>query len=81
MVDEPNTQLIALERAVAACGGQAPLARKIGVKQAHIWNWLNKSLRAPAEYAIAIENATDRMVTRHELRPDIYPSEEQRAAS
>jgi DNA-binding transcriptional regulator YdaS (Cro superfamily) len=63
----------ALERAVELAGGQKPLADLIGTTQPNIWYWLNKSKRGvPSEYAAAIEEATG--VTRHELRPDIFPA-------
>lgn len=68
-----------LERAVAIAGGQVALARKLGLKQAHVWWWLNRAKKLPAEQAIAIEKATDGKVSRHELRPDIYPIEERAA--
>ncbi len=66
-------QTTALEKAVEILGSQAELARKIGKKQAHIWNWLHRDRRVPADMAMQIELATDGKVTRHELRPDIYP--------
>lgn len=62
----------ALERAIEAAGSQAELARRIGKKQAHIWNWLNRDKCVPAEVAIPIEQATEGKVTRHDLRPDIF---------
>ena len=65
----------ALKRAVEIAGGQTALAEALGVKQAHVWNWLNRDNALPAEYCIPIERATDGRVTRHELRPDIYPDE------
>ena len=64
-----------LERAIKLVGSQAELARRIGKKQAHIWNWLNRDSRIPAEVVAAIESATDGAVTRHDLRPDLYPRE------
>ena len=63
----------ALEKAVELAGGQTALAESIGVKQTHIWNWLNRDKRVPAERVIAVEQATDGRVSRHSLRPDIYP--------
>jgi len=63
----------ALQRAVRFCGSQAELARRIGRKSAHIWNWLNRDKKVPAEAVLLIESATDFTVTRHELRPDLYP--------
>lgn len=69
----------ALERAVLAIGSQAALAKAIGVKPQHIWNWLNRDSRVPAEQVLSIERATAGSVTRGELRPDLYPPQEQAA--
>lgn len=64
-----------LHRAVTCAGSQSELARRIGVKQMHVWNWLNRSKgKVPAEYVLPIEKATG--VSRHELRPDLYPIED-----
>lgn len=64
-----------LQRAVAEAGSQTELARRIGVRQMHIWNWLNRSKgKVPGEYVLPIEKATG--VSRHELRPDLYPIED-----
>ena len=67
----------ALENAIQLAGGQTQLARRLGgsVKQAYIWNWLNRDKRVPGEYVIPIEKAVDGKVTRHELRPDLYPKD------
>lgn len=62
-----------LTKAVALVGGQTQLARLLGVKQANVWHWLNKAERVPGEYVLAIESATGGQVTRHDLRPDLYP--------
>lgn len=62
----------ALQRAIDAAGGQSELARRIGKKQGNIWDWLQAG-RVPAEACIPIERAVGGAVTRHELRPDIYP--------
>jgi TorA maturation chaperone TorD/DNA-binding transcriptional regulator YdaS (Cro superfamily) len=62
----------ALERAIAAAGGQSALARLIGKSQGHVWHWLKVAKRVPAEAVLAIEEATG--VPRHELRPDVYPA-------
>lgn len=62
-----------LQRAIEILGGQSALARACGKKQAHVWYWLNRSGRVPAEQAITIEQATGGEVSRHDLRPDIYP--------
>ncbi len=64
--------ITALERAIAAAGGQSALARLIGKTQGHVWHWLKVAKRVPAEAVLAIEDATG--VPRHELRPDVYPA-------
>lgn len=60
-----------LQQAVEHAGGQAALAIAIGVKQQHVWNWLNRSGKpAPSEHCAAIEGATGGAVMRWALRPD-----------
>lgn len=68
----------ALEKAIEKVGSQAELARRIAssirpIKQQHVWNWLNRDDTIPAEVVLDIERETG--VSRHELRPDIYPVE------
>ena len=65
-----NQALSALRQAVELAGGQSALARKIGVKQANVWDWLNRAKIAPANKIVAIERATG--VSREKLRPDIF---------
>lgn len=69
-----SKEMRALKRAIDKAGGQSALARACGVKQGHVWHWLNKSRRVPAEQALAVEAATGGAVTRYELRPDIFDS-------
>lgn len=72
----------ALQRAVEITGGQSALARAIGVKQAHVWYWLNRMQgKVTAEHVLAIESATGGQVTRSELRPDLYPPDEEASAA
>lgn len=62
-----------LKRACDLVGGQKHLADRIGVTQSMVWYWLERSKRGvPAEYVLPIEDATDKAVSRHELRPDIF---------
>jgi DNA-binding transcriptional regulator YdaS (Cro superfamily) len=61
----------ALCSAVDRAGGQSALARICGVGQPAVWKWLQSSKRLPAEHVLAVEAATK--VSRHHLRPDIYP--------
>lgn len=66
-----------IKRAVELAGGQAALARIVGVTQPTVWAWLRKG-EMPAEYVLATERATG--ISRHALRPDIYPRDEVKAA-
>ena len=54
-------------------GSQSALARLIGVSQQAVFKWLAKARPLPAEHVLAVEAATG--VSKHELRPDIYPDE------
>lgn len=49
-------------------GSQKALADKIGVVQSAVANWLRRG-NIPAEHCLAIEIATQRRVTRQQLRP------------
>ncbi len=60
----------ALERAITQVGGVAALARAINVTPQAVSQWD----RVPAERALAVEKATDGKISRHDLRPDLYPS-------
>lgn len=66
---------LALQKAVTILGSQSALAKAIGKRQGHVWHWLNKGGKVPAEAVLPIERATNGAVTRHELRPDLYPEE------
>lgn len=67
------TRYEALENAIARAGSQQAFADILGVSQPTVWRWLNQSKRIPAEYVLRVEAATG--VSRHLLRPDIYPRE------
>jgi len=67
----------AIQRACAAIGGQSALARELGVTSQAIQKMCSKG-KVPAERVIAIERLTG--VSRHDLRPDLYPTAEQAAA-
>lgn len=56
-------------------GSQEALAERIGTRQQTVSWWLNESGKVPAEFVLKVEAATNREVTRHQLRPDIYPAE------
>lgn len=63
-------RISALDRAIAIAGGTAALANWIGVTSQAISQWK----RIPPGRVIAIERATG--VSRHDLRPDLYPRED-----
>jgi DNA-binding transcriptional regulator YdaS (Cro superfamily) len=64
----------ALRKAIDNAGGQTALARALGLKsQGSISNWLLRDKRVPAERVLEVERATG--VSRHDLRPDLYPRE------
>lgn len=67
------TPIEALAGAVKAVGGQSAFARLCGKAQPTVWKWLQNGKRLPAEHVLIVEAATG--VSRHLLRPDIYPVE------
>lgn len=73
VVPDPSApHKLALQRACDAVGGQKSLAGRIGTTQSKVWYWLARSRRGvPGEFVLAIEAASG--VSRHDLRPDIYP--------
>jgi DNA-binding transcriptional regulator YdaS (Cro superfamily) len=63
----------ALKLACKQAGGEAKLAEAIGKTRSHISTWKFRGM-IPAEMAIPIEAASG--VSRHVLRPDLYPAVE-----
>jgi DNA-binding transcriptional regulator YdaS (Cro superfamily) len=72
MIDAPSPYE-ALELAVIRAGSQSALARICELSPTAVWKWLQSSKRVPAECVLRIEEKTG--VSRHDLRPDIYPRE------
>ena len=70
-----------LDQAIDLVGGQSALARLLSddtgqrVSQARVWAWVHRVPKVPAEFAIPIERVTGGRITRHQLRPDLYPPE------
>ncbi|VEI25147.1 phage protein [Bordetella bronchiseptica] len=58
----------ALRRACALLGSRAALARAIDVKPQQIDNWLRRDKEIDPVYCARIEAATDKQVTRQQLR-------------
>ena len=67
----------ALQAAIEHLGGQRSLAREltkrgIPVEQAHVWNWLHRNKEVPAHVCPHLECITEGVVTREQLRPDVF---------
>lgn len=62
-----------LVEAIRIAGSQAAMATICGVSQPSVWRWVHSSKALPAEHVLKVEAATG--VSRHELRPDLYPRE------
>lgn len=69
-----------IQRAAAACGGVAQLAKRINRAYAYAWQITHGVRPVPPTLVLAIENATGGEVTRHDLRPDIFGPAPQQAA-
>lgn len=65
---------VALRLAVSRVGSQGALARICGVSQPSVFRWINSEQGLPAEHVLKVEAATG--VSRHDLRPDLYPRED-----
>ncbi len=72
MIKHPSA-FEALLELVDKAGSQSELARNLGVSNTAVWKWLRSSRRITAEYVLSAERLYG--VSRHSLRPDIYPRE------
>jgi len=62
-----------IQRAIDACNGNiAELARRIKRSPQIVAYWRRAVKGVPAEVAADIEEAVGGVVTRHELRPDVF---------
>ena len=64
-----------MKKAVASGGGPVALGAACGVRYQAVQRWVRDG--CPAERVWCIEKATG--VSRHELRPDLYPLEDSAA--
>lgn len=62
----------AITRSIEAVGGQVHLARRLGITPAAVNQWVRGLRPVPAERCRAIEAATAGVVTRYDLRPDVF---------
>lgn len=83
------TGIDALRRAKEILGSEAAVADAVGVKQPSVNYILNSGKKVPAEWCIPVEVATAKKaeetgagesITRHQLRPDLYPAASEAAA-
>ena len=61
----------ALARAVRKAGDQTKFGLVIGKRQSVVNDWLRENKPLPAEFVLTVERELG--VSRHDLRPDIYP--------
>lgn len=69
--DQRESAFRALQRCVEIAGSQSEFERQTGAKQQKVSYWLKNRRLLPGEYVLAAEKAFG--VSRHHLRPDIYP--------
>lgn len=62
---------LALAEALIVAGGAAAIGRELGISREAVVQWR----RCPAERVIQVEKLTGGQVSRHQLRPDLYPLE------
>lgn len=72
-MDSELTRFEALKECRDRAGGVTKLGRDLGIKQATMSRIINSSKQLPAEYVLLAERLYG--VSRHLLRPDIYPVE------
>lgn len=64
-----------LERAIEIVGSQKELAEQIGTTQQNISDKVRRGARVPAEWCASIERATEGVIKKATLRPDIFSKE------
>ncbi|WP_442945122.1 transcriptional regulator [Novosphingopyxis sp. YJ-S2-01] len=65
-------------RAVELAGSNSALATAIGCSATAVWKMVNKAHRLSVDYVLTVEKLYG--ISRHDLRPDIYPREPQTPA-
>ena len=63
-----------VEQVARACGGYAAAGRMLGVSTQSVWRWAH-GFRVPAERVLELERISCGLVTRGELRPDLFGGE------
>jgi len=78
-MDSELTRYEALIACRDSAGSDSQMARDLGVPQSTMWRWINQTKQLPAEYVLMAERLY--RVSRHDLRPDIYPRERRRRSA
>lgn len=69
---EGDSQHPLIAKAIECRGSQEALAAATGVEQQTISRLLNRQRGITAEMAVAIDRATNGVVAKHDLRPDLF---------
>ena len=72
-MENGETAMAALAKAVRLLGSQMKTGKAIGVSGQAVSEVMRRGRRVPAEWCLKIEKATGGAVTAHALRPDLYP--------
>jgi len=62
----------AIRKAAEIAGGQTALGKLVSVSQGLVWQWCEGRLKVRPERSADIERATNGVVTRYMLRPDVF---------
>src|SRR5690606_23716771 len=73
IMDSHLTRYEALIACRDRAGSDSQMGRDLGIPQSTMWRIINSSKQLPAENVLAAERLYG--VSRHDLRPDIYPRE------
>jgi DNA-binding transcriptional regulator YdaS (Cro superfamily) len=65
-----GVDMSAIEKAVQLIGGQTETAKIFGLKQGHVWHWINTNKQAPAKYIPRISELTNGEVSVNDLLAD-----------
>lgn len=72
-MERTPTRFEALTACRDAAGSDSQLARDLKVAQPTVWRWMNQTKQMPVDYVLTAERLYG--VSKHDLRPDIYPRE------
>lgn len=63
---------IQIKKAIDLAGSQVELAKRLGVSQPRVWNWLNRDKSIPIEYVIPICEAVENQLSPQDFYPNIF---------